>query len=981
MSKKDKFFTKVKIGTQDIKLTAVNISGKHLITGQSSGELTTYEIGDKKLIEVSQKSLKKNIDKILIPPNKKIAFVLCEGEIYFYNLPSLSFSQLLIKDKNYSDIFINLDDPKCDNMLLVLTKRKKIKLYDFEYAPGNVVLTERSKETISIDETPSCAVWTTNNYFIYASGNKTYWVDLNSGKTTIVDFDRTVQLINLDDKIAVSNIEMTLFMKEGSAFTFNPITHIIQNGIEFKGYANFRNHLIALYKNAVHIYKKGEQQYEFVESLEFGQDGNGKYLVTSDYKVIVITETPNVLNVIDFRERPYEEQIKVLIDQKLYNNGLEKLIQNVPEEDDTKSVKVEQFFLDCAWGCIEGNKKDFNNSIKYISLTNFNPFEFIYMFFDSLSVNIIHQDKKQDIIDHRKENQLLGLDPQGNEEKEAYSFLINILTMKRNYLLAKNKTESAEVEKGKINFMSSSRGKINLSNSNTEITLEKTFDAINSALIKSMIKLKKEPKEIEAALDNESINFSIFQEFENDQFFLDDKNKNLDETKFTLAYINEKKGEYETALKEWENFGTTKPENDKYSIIARDRTKKIFYKFKENKDFEREKKEVLLRKYIKWLLRKYPYEGFEVIIKTELISNKVFMEEIIPEIEKESGESNNESKNLKEKFLEYCNDNQQSENFQTQLLQLYADRLFKLKPNNTSPDKLEGETKKYHDEFMKIIQDPKSCYNKRAILEYIEQSWLKEPRKYLYSQLKEHDKALNELFKEARTTLSFDEIEKYCEQNTESKPDIFQSFYKLLSDVVNENCQKNIDTYVEEIDKIEKKLDETRPDYKFISGGERTELQKQIETYKNDIQKLEGLKKPYEAEMFKILKKYGNIKNIDPIFALNYANEHWNICESGDFFNYLLNIVRDYTVEGNKYKIGKNLSEIGLVYKEKEAYEFKKKYVTIDSDKICDFCKKKIGNTIFVVYPNLRVYHSKCATNHSIDPMTGVDFSKKKYVE
>ena len=133
--------------------------------------------------------------------------------------------------------------------------------------------------------------------------------------------------------------------------------------------------------------------------------------------------------------------------------------------------------------------------------------------------------------------------------------------------------------------------------------------------------------------------------------------------------------------------------------------------------------------------------------------------------------------------------------------------------------------------------------------------------------------------------------------------------------------------------------------------------------------------------MLRILKKFGTIKNIDPLFALNFANDHWNICESNEFFSYLMNIVREYTVEGNKYKIGKNLSEMGLVYKEKEAYEFKKKYVTIDSEKTCDFCKKKIGNTIFVVYPNLRVYHSKCAVNLSIDPMTGVDFSKKKYVE
>ena len=636
--------------------------------------------------------------------------------------------------------------------------------------------------------------------------------------------------------------------------------------------------------------------------------------------------------------------------------------------------------MDCAWGCIEGNKKDFNNSIKYLSLTNFNPFEFIYMFFDSLSVDIIHIDKKQDIIDHRKENQLLGLDPQEKDEKEAYKYLINILTMKRNFLLSPNKNESAEASKSKINFMSSSRGKINLSDSKTEINLQKTFDAINSALIKSMIKLKKDPKEIETTLDNESINFAIFQEFENDQFFADEKNKNLDETKFTLAYINEKKGNFDIALQEWENFGNSKPKDDKFSIIARDRTKKIFYKFKENKDFRQDKKEKLIRQYIKWLLKKYPYEGFEVILKTELISNKVFMEVIIPEIEKEFGESS-ESVNLREKFLEYCNKNQQSEKYQTQLLQLYADKLFSLKPKDNNPGKLEGETKKYHDEFMKIIKDPKSCYNKRAILEYIEQSWLKEPRKYLYSQLKEHDKALNELFKDARTTLNFEELEKYCEENTESKPDIFQSFYQLLSEVVNVDCQKIIDTNLEKINQLSQQLDETRPDYTFKFSAQKGEIQNELKTLKEDVQKFESLKKPYETEMLKILKKYGSLKKLDPIFALEYANEHWNICENNEFFNYLLNIVRDYTVEGNKYKIGKNLSEMGLVYKEKEAYEFKKKYVTIDSEKTCDFCKKKIGNTIFVVYPNLRVYHSKCATNHSIDPMTGVDFSKKKYVE
>ena len=129
MSKQDKFFTKVRLETKDAKLTAVNIYGTNLITGDANGFITTYEITDKKkLNQVAQKSLKSKIDKILIPPERKIAFILSGGEVYFYNLPSLSFSKSLIKDKNAQDIYINVDDPNCDNMLLVVTKKKKNKV-------------------------------------------------------------------------------------------------------------------------------------------------------------------------------------------------------------------------------------------------------------------------------------------------------------------------------------------------------------------------------------------------------------------------------------------------------------------------------------------------------------------------------------------------------------------------------------------------------------------------------------------------------------------------------------------------------------------------------------------------------------------------------------------------------------------------------------------------------------------------------------
>ena len=88
-----------------------------------------------------------------------------------------------------------------------------------------------------------------------------------------------------------------------------------------------------------------------------------------------------------------------------------------------------------------------------------------------------------------------------------------------------------------------------------------------------------------------------------------------------------------------------------------------------------------------------------------------------------------------------------------------------------------------------------------------------------------------------------------------------------------------------------------------------------------NITKMDKNEREAALNEIRILKVYGTIDNLDPLFALNYANEHINICENNDFFNYLSNIIKEYTEEGNKYKITKNLTQMGLVYKEKEDTE------------------------------------------------------------
>ena len=988
MSKKSKFFSKKTIdpkGQPITGITAVNILDDHLITGDDKGNLVTYEFSKSDtLIELKKYNCnQKKIEKIVVQNSKKYIFILTGGEVYYANMPLLNKIQPILKTKDTINIFVNNEDEKWKNHILVLNKKKKLKIYEINMAQDKVQGIEKKMvKDLVLDDYPNFGLWSSNNYFIFSLNEEkdgklkgsNNWLNLDNGNLKFDDFPGVVEIKSLGEKVGVSNRNYTLFMKDGTSFSYSMLLH--DTG-DFNCYCEFKNHLFALYNQKVGIYKGGPQQYNSIETIDLDENEIGKFMVASESKLVVLSESNRNFHFINFKEKPIDEQIKVLIDLKEFDNAIEKLVENMKGEESQKREQLEKMFLDCAWACLEGDKKEYDKCIKYLSLTNFNPFEFIYMFVDSLNSNIIHEDKKTDILDRRKENQLFGLSAGEGEQKKAFEFLIEIMKIKRNYILGKyikgdksdNSDKSAEIEGKEINFMSSERSRINLSESNQKITIKDTFYAINSTLIKSMIKIKADPKEIELALDNETINNSNFDNFENEKFFSEDKNKDLDEVKFTLSYIQEKKGDnYEEPLKQWEAFGRSN--NTKYSEIGRDRTKKIFLKFNENKDTDKVEKEKLFRKYILWLLEIYQDQAFDVVIKTELVTTDVFIEEIIPEFNKNRKDGKTED--LKQKFLEYCNENQKSKKYQTQLLQLYADKLFKLAGKENPPEKIEGEIKTYYDAFMKIIQSEDSVYEKTTILGYIDKSWLKEPRIYLYSQLKEHDKALQELFKGPNLTQCFKEIEEFCQKNLSSDPEIFQKFYKLLSEVVNK-CQ-------DDINKCAQKIQETKTNEpKFIE--EKKNIEKQIKQYEEEIKKNEESKAPYEQEMLNILKRHGKIEELNPIKALEYANDYWNVCESNEFFDYLMDVVKEYTVSGNKYKITKNLSEIGLIYKEKEAYEYKKKYVTIDSEKTCDLCKKKIGTTIFVIYPNLRVYHSKCAQNANIDPMTGVDFSKKKYIE
>ena len=103
-------------------------------------------------------------------------------------------------------------------------------------------------------------------------------------------------------------------MKDGKSIPYNPIIHPSKDFICFDEY---KNYLIGIYKNYINVFKKGEQSCDHVETIEFDKnDGQGKLIATSENKIIICNEIGNKPNLIDLQEKDYEEQVKILIEEK-----------------------------------------------------------------------------------------------------------------------------------------------------------------------------------------------------------------------------------------------------------------------------------------------------------------------------------------------------------------------------------------------------------------------------------------------------------------------------------------------------------------------------------------------------------------------------------------------------------------------------------------------------------------------------------------
>ena len=927
------------------KITAAAYLNDYFVITDEKGMLKVFKVTKTNLEPQADITFPKNkpCEKIVYRYKTNHIFCLVNGEIFVYKLPKLELiSELKAKDPIVS-IAINATDFSDTHRILTVNKKKKIKLYELDLI-GKSFIENKTDTSLSVIDIPDKYQWYGDIFVYYTvKAKKTVisWLIISQNITkSMNDLDVTnIQYVNgkaIDGGTIAITPDLALFLDVGTVKSLSPIPLVNVTVVDITEVKNF---IIFLEKNIFRVYMPNEQNiYASVQHEKLPQNEEGYILVDNQARLIYISKQELGNNQCKHffyyvTETPYTQVNIKLLSSGQFDEALAKINDNVGSCDENKEAIIEQYYLDCAWNCVRLNQ--YEKAYQYCHLTNFDPFEFCYLFQTMLELQILHTDKEKEIKENLSKNQISSFmmkDTSGNKDlfKQAKRFLYKILLAKRKYFLTK--FDFPKDNDKTIKFADSKFSIIDLSKSTTKIKLIDMLDYINVTLIKIMIENEHSPKEIAAIIDHNSFECKGFCDFSEDKYFV----KEGSNRRCALAYLYEKKGEFEKALKVWKSYGSVT--QTKFAMLiseARERTAKIFKAFQKDEKNKTSNLK-LFEEYIKWILTKEPEKAFKIAIdastpldKTtpEFITIDFFLETILPKVGNKEKELE-----LKEKFLVFLDCHSPSTIYQTMLIEIYIDKLFKIYPSSFTAGEFTGEAKRYRDLLLFALQKPDSVYNKSKILERIKDSWLKEEEIYLYSELKMFNEALNKLLLQATsasTIPNFEQVEKFCDDNLSNKSDIFSN---LLTKII--------------------------------------ELKAKAEP---------GKEKVFDDEILNILNKYGDVNKLDPVFAFQNIPTNMNVSQDSILSKYIEKVFKQYTSLTNKYKIARNISDMALIYKEKEVLEEKHKGVFIENETTCCLCNKKIGNT-FVIYPNMKLFHPKCATNLSVCPSTGCDFSKKKAI-
>jgi hypothetical protein len=910
------FQNKLRSEINDYKLCAIDSLDNFIVIGDEKGNILSYQINQNGILALDYEQFvaKGKIDQIKCLPNLNLVYVVLGGCLYGYQLPRLDLKfKFESKDLGAIHLIALNGHQNCQNQVLIVSKKRKVKCY--EYNPEITKLIDMKVEDLKVFDLTDSIEWY-GNWFCYAVKKKVFTVNVIDGVSLSSDLESSC-IKNVKGSWLIYTNSLGIFMENNQPKQINPILFSSKPLVTLGVYKNF---IISVHDSLIGIFDSNDSQQ--VQEIQIQHGSFGKFLSIGNKKVFYVLSSfsekkdSNSFQIWELVELAYEMQINKLLNDGKIDDALNILNNNISSSNEDKPKKIEQFFIDCSWSCLK--KSEFEKAYQYGKMTNFNPFEFTYLFKDQLKIKILHEEFKNStnlptIDSLTSSNDLLS---------QAFKMLTDLLNDKRNYFLSLY--EIPKDNNKKIIYLGSEHSLINLSTSKSDFSLEVVSEFINTTLIKLLVRRQENAQKIWQIVDTESFKC----DWEDLDSFLIKQNNDL--SRIAYAYLCEKKEKFEDALKIWQDYGNKDNSNAVLSREAMDRTKIILKKSKEKR---------LFHDYIQWILIKYPTQAFDLFLTTDIIPADYFFSTIIGAVEKIAPNNN-----LKEKFLEYYIENGcTNERYHTILAENYIEKLFKIKKSETpyEPQLLEGNLKTYVEKLDKLLKTSQYL-NKNHILEKIEGSWMIDQEIFLYSKLNMHNSALDKLIKLGIDRNDFSKAEAYCAEMIKEKPDLFAQLFIILSKEYNSNLN--------------------------LIKNSRTEAEKKI---------LDSITLSYQKEMLNILRKYGDQGSLDPFVVLNELPVDWIISDQS-LYDYLTKIMKTHIHMSNKYKVAKSLSEVALIHKEKEILDIKDKSVTISNETVCDLCRKKIGNSIFCVYPNMKVYHQKCTQNLTICPTTRADFSKKQ---
>ena len=931
----------------DKKLSAItlytnekNNNNTLIITGDFFGNIELYEItSNNKLIKSTSISIGKNkIEKLICVDSLNILYVLSNNNLFLILLPIFR----LVPDGasccgNNPQIvdFCNNLNPSISEDILIVNKKKKILLYKYNIEIQKICIAGTDKgdeDKLYCSEVPD-RMLLYGKYFCYICKNKVYFKDLN----TNIQYDKDFACFDIEYILGgwILNFEGTvgLFMENSGKDTMNNSPLTFTNKIlTFKKFTN--NYLIALYENGLEIFNvKSSASIQNINE-NFVSGFFGKFIISNENKCFYITT--NLQNfddkstqtgdykIYEIKEIPFEEQISKLLMLKEFEEALNILTNKVPINKNKFDV-IEKYYNDVAWSYFkEFTKKDINESKKYFNICNFNPFEIIYLYSNLLKIKPIHEEFINMNEDDKKKNQIDIIISTKNDinEKFMHEFLEEVIKYKLKYIKKTfDVTNLTNLKIINISFLNSNCSILKLENNPNEskqYSLFTLLQFLNNALVRCKILLKSKIEEISEIIDNDTSNTDYLY----DDFIV---KINSFQSKMTLAMIYEKKKDYEKSLDILKEF--VKQVNDPaISRHARNRAINILKNLKDKNLYE---------KNILWMLSSYFSNACEIqlfVAENDVVSIDYFIENIINKME-----TNNENyKNYyKIKFLKFLckNEKYNNEKYQTLLIELCIDELFERKKADNNFD--EKDFPEYLD-LKNLLKELKK-YDKIHILEKINNSWMYDIEIDLNIEIKKYDdvlKILINLVKKRKK--NFIDIENFIKENILNQKNLYLDYFKILSESYNKEDNKEM--YKEEM----------------------------LNLLKLFVNK-ELIKEPNLISD----KEYLHI--FEPNIIFKYIPNEWQIKEKivFDFMTYSLTL---YNIINNNFNKMEKLMNIESKYQLKTLYELKNKNVQIESYSICNWCKKKIGGNIFVVYPNKHIYHVNCAPNQTIEPINGKKF-------